>query len=273
VISTETVSEPVLPEPVQPEPVLQPTHSSDTALFEELRQTDLFHALSDEELELLARRVRVFNVPADQYILHQDEPAEALFLIREGAVTVIHDAVGLPLHPLAHLRRGDFFGEMCLMDSAHVASVRSTEPCRLLRIPKEDLEEILRHRPTLEEELRRVATERFNARISAIVELGRRREVRVRFCRRLALLTGDGERRSVLESLSLGGIGLKHVPEPWSEGDLVRFGIEVRGQILRLQGRVAWRQGERAGIELEKVHPNHDAILQLLISWLREEIR
>lgn len=262
VMSTQTV----------PESVLQPIHSCDAGLLEELRQTDLFHELSDDELALLARRVGVYHVPADQYIVHQDQPSEALFLIRDGAVTVVHDAVGQPLQPLAHLRRGDFFGEMCLMSSNHMASVRSTEPCRLLRIPKEDLEEILRHRPTLGEELRRVATARFNARISAIVELGQRREVRVRFCRRLPLLSEIGETRATLESLSLGGIGLKDVPEAWYEGAFVRFGIEVRGQILRLQGRVVWRRDERAGVQLMKVHPNHDAIIQLLISWLREEV-
>lgn len=252
--------------------VVQPIRPFDAELVEELRQTDLFHELSDEELALLARRVGVYRVPADQYIVHQDQPSEALFLIRDGAVTVVHDSVGQPLMPLAHLRRGDFFGEMCLMRSNHMASVRSTEPCRLLRIPKEDLEEILRLRPTLGEELRRVATERFNARISAIVELGRRREVRVRFCRRLPLLTEAGETKATLESLSLGGIGLKDVPEAWYEGGFVHFGLELRGQVLRLQGRVVWRRGERAGVELTKVHPNHDAIIQLLISWLREEI-
>jgi len=103
-------------------------------------------------------------------------------------------------------------------------------------------------------------------------DAGRRREVRVRFCRRLPLLADGDESEAVLESLSIGGIGLKDVPESWHEGARVHFGIKIRGHVLQLQGRVVWRRGERAGIELMKVHPNHDAILQLLISWLREEI-
>ncbi len=250
----------------------EPTDVSDAALLQELRQTDLFHDLGDEELALLARRVGVYSIPADQYIVHQDQPSEALFLLRDGAVTVVHDAVGQPVQPLALLHRGDFFGEMCLFDATHTASVRSTEPCRVLRIPKRDLEELLRLRPTLGEELRRVATARFNARIAAIVELGRRREVRVRFCRRLPLLTADGETATTLESLSLGGIGLKDVPEAWRGKALVQFGLKIRDQVLRLRGRIVWRRGERVGIELTKSHPNHDAIIQLLISWLREEI-
>lgn len=245
---------------------------TDPRLFQDLRQTALFRDLNDMELARIVRRASEYRIPAEQYIVQEDMPAGALFVIREGSVAIVHDKIGRPLQPIAYLRRGDFFGENCLFEEHVPASVRALSACRVLRIPKRELGELAQQRPAIEAELRQRMTERHNAHIAAIVELGRRREVRIRFSRRLTLVVDDHEQETTLESLSLGGIGFRGIPQNWDEGLKVRFGLRIRSELLPLEGRLAWRRGDRAGIELIKRHPNHDALIQAMISWLREEV-
>jgi CRP-like cAMP-binding protein len=76
-------------------------------------------------------------------VLHEGEPATALYIIESGHVTVFR--ADAPEQALAMLGPGDFFGETALLDQqAHVASVRAETGLRALRLEVASLHGVLR---------------------------------------------------------------------------------------------------------------------------------
>ncbi|MCP4654062.1 MAG: cyclic nucleotide-binding domain-containing protein [bacterium] len=238
----------------------------------ELRDVALFSNLDDVELERLAKGFVELRVPADHFIHHEDELSDAFYVIREGAVAAFRDAVGEPAQLLARLHQGDFFGEIGLFGtSTHSASVRATEPSRLLRIPKEDFLPFLDDHPEVKAELETVAIRRHGANLAAALKLGQQREVRMRLDRDVVLRLEDGTAHPVrLENLSVGGFCLHGAPQSWQPVQSVGFALELGIGTLRFAGRIAWRRGDAVGMAFTEMSSNHDAIIQLAIHLLLE---
>lgn len=96
-----------------------------------LRQVSIFKDLSPGELSDLASRVRPRTAEAGLVIVSHEEPGDALFVIASGKVKVVlYGETGREII-LSILRRGDFFGEMSLLDrqprSANVVAVEESE--------------------------------------------------------------------------------------------------------------------------------------------------
>src|SRR5574344_727173 len=82
-----------------------------------LKAVDLFSGLTEQQLEQLASFVIVSNFSRDEtVILEKDESVQALFLIASGEVKVYMTGIDGKETILALLERGDFFGEMSLID-------------------------------------------------------------------------------------------------------------------------------------------------------------
>lgn len=98
-------------------------------------------------------------------IITQDDPADALYLIESGQVTVEQDG-----RTVATLGEGDFFGEIALLtNQPHRANVRAMTATAVLALPSADFHYLLRERPDLEANLRTVIEQRtrHNAAIRA----------------------------------------------------------------------------------------------------------
>jgi hypothetical protein len=64
----------------------------------------------------------------------------------------------------------------------------------------------------------------------------------------------DGEAVPVvLENLSIGGVGLSHVPVLWQTGTPVHFrlGLPSEPGILDVRGTITWREGDTVGIAFD----------------------
>lgn len=240
--------------------------------LQDLKLVELFQDLDDAELRRLADWFVELSVPAQRLILQEGKTSEAFFVIAEGAVAVFRDAIGSPVHLLARLGQGDFFGELGLfVDGRHVASVRSTEPCRLLKITKKDLMLFLDDHGHVFHKLQLAAARRHSANLASSLEMGRRREIRIRCSNGVMLRLEDGSEHTVLlENLSLGGVCIRQAPEIWEVGDDVVFFLAIRENEVRLSGRVAWRQGDSLGLAFIKKLPNHDMIIQMATRLLLE---
>jgi CRP-like cAMP-binding protein len=221
-----------------------------------LRKVGLFKDLDDAQLALLAAIAQEEAHPARYVIFREGDPVEALYLVREGLVTVYRETPGQPLEILARLEEGGFFGEIGLLnDKAHrVASARTLLPSVLLRIDKQDLVPLLTNNPVLELKFRAEVLRRHGVSASALLALAGQRDVRIQLGVGALVETEDGRRLTlILENLSLGGVGLSRVPADWQPGHEVRFtlGHEDEPALLDVHGRVSWREGDHAGIAFD----------------------
>src|SRR4026209_1129281 len=76
-----------------------------------LAQTRLFAGIDADGLARIADRITELDVPGDRVIARQGEIGTGFFIIASGSVRVIRDG-----ETLATLDRGDFFGELSVLD-------------------------------------------------------------------------------------------------------------------------------------------------------------
>ncbi len=238
-----------------------------TGTFEDaLRRVALFDDLNERELKRLSQRFVELPVPRHALVVRDGESTTGFYVVREGSVAVLRQTVGKPEQLLAHLHRGEFFGELGIFgEGRHMASVRAIEPSRVLRITRKNLLEFFADHPEIEQKLQLAAARRHLANVSSLLDLGKRREVRIYLAQPVQVEAAGVLRTAVLENLSLDGLCLTGAPADWQAGLDVAFGLGLREGLLRLKGRVLWRRQQTVGLRFEKQTPNHDTIIQMAI--------
>ena len=123
----------------------------DVPVLELLKGVELFSELSDEQLKLLANLVEVQNFNRDEtVVLEGDDSVQALYLIASGSVQVYMTGVDGRETILSFLERGDFFGEMSLIDGEpRSASVRTVTDSQMLIIYREGFLSLVKQYPEL----------------------------------------------------------------------------------------------------------------------------
>lgn len=237
----------------------------------ELADLELLQELSTEELETLAREAVPLVVAEGQVVFHEGEPAEAFYLVLSGSFVAFRDAVGQPVHLLSRLGRGDYFGELGLFTASgnYHASVRASERSEVLRILAEPLFAVLQNHPHLRERLQAASASRYSHLLASALELGRRREVRIKCSEKVELELPDGRVvAALLENLSLGGACIDGVPKSWHHDTEVSFGLRLRDRVLPLAGKVTWHVGNKVGVAFTPLDERHDARIQMVIHLL-----
>jgi uncharacterized membrane protein len=107
--------------------------------IEALRSVPLFASLGDEDARALRRLLKPRRLERGALLFRRDDAGDAMFLIEEGRVSIyITDEDGKDV-TLAELARGDFFGEMALIEGKpRTASARAVEDTRLASLARED---------------------------------------------------------------------------------------------------------------------------------------
>ncbi len=216
----------------------------------------IFYDLGEEQLARLTALATEEHHPANRQIFREGDPVDALYLVREGSVTVYRDTRGKPLQLLARLDAGAFFGEMGLLNkSLRQASARTSQPSVLIKVAKAGLLDLLADNPGLELKFRAEIIRRHGMNVSALLGLAGQRDVRIRLGVEAQVRPAGGEPlRVILENLSLGGVALSGLPEEgWQTGELVHFGLGRRGEepMLEATGKVSWREGDDVGVAFE----------------------
>jgi putative ABC transport system ATP-binding protein len=130
-------------------------------ICEFLQKLDLFTNLSPVTLADVAdKMVKERHSPGTR-IVRQGEEGHRFYLIRSGRVEVIHDD-GLPERRIvATLGAGEFFGEQALIyERPRNATVQAIEEVITYGLGKADFQNALKASPTLDEQLRRVYSQR-----------------------------------------------------------------------------------------------------------------
>ncbi len=121
----------------------------------------VFSSLGEAELQRLTKRLQERVFAADAFVFKRGDRGDGMYFIANGAVEIVIGEDRL------RLGRGDFFGEMALLD--HIrrsASVRSISYSHLLFLPRAAFEEISGRLPEWRSKLAEVARDRraMNAR-------------------------------------------------------------------------------------------------------------
>ena len=116
-----------------------------------LKGVELFSELNEEQLKMLANLVVAQNFVRDEtVVLEGDDSVQALYLIASGSVQVYMTGVDGRETILSFLERGDFFGEMSLIDGEpRSASVRTGTDAQLLIIHRESFLTLIRQSPEI----------------------------------------------------------------------------------------------------------------------------
>jgi CRP/FNR family transcriptional regulator, cyclic AMP receptor protein len=113
-----------------------------------LAKINLFEFLDEDDRNILANSINSVTVPEGRTLFEAGQPGESLFLIDSGEIELfIIDNVGQKI-VLAVARKGDFFGELSLLDSGpRSATAVALTDSELLTLSRDDLILLFRKRP------------------------------------------------------------------------------------------------------------------------------
>ena len=115
-------------------------------LVDFLKQSELFHDLSHEEIDLLLPLIRLAHYEKSDFIVKEEEKGDELFLIKSGSVEILKkDREQDTFYRLGLLHPGEWFGEMAaLRANTRLASARAVEKTEVMVIHLKDLEQLAR---------------------------------------------------------------------------------------------------------------------------------
>ena len=114
-----------------------------------LEDVTLLEGCSRKQLRAVARITDVLELPAGTVLARAGEPGNEFFLIVDGSARV-----EVSVRKRSRLERGDYFGEMSLLDGGpRSATVIAETPVRLLVINRRDFTTLLREAPGLTQNL------------------------------------------------------------------------------------------------------------------------
>ena len=113
--------------------------------MEALRKIPLFRHLTYKEQTAVLSIATTRTFPSGREIVIEGQPGEELFVVVRGRVAIEKNGV-----EIAELRAGGHFGEMGLIDNApRSATVRATEPTRVMVISRSDLMNLMKRESIL----------------------------------------------------------------------------------------------------------------------------
>ncbi|MGC9397364.1 MAG: cyclic nucleotide-binding domain-containing protein [Anaerolineae bacterium] len=107
-----------------------------------LRQSDLFRDLNEIHLDLVLMVCEEIGYQAGDYIFHQNDPGDALYIVARGQVDILMESQTTQSAPMTVTVLGDndTFGEILLVDEGtRSASARCRADTQLLRLSRDRL--------------------------------------------------------------------------------------------------------------------------------------
>ena len=126
-----------------------------------LKQTSIFKQLSD--LGLLAVQELMFekDFEANEVVFEENDPPDALYIIAKGSAQITRRTKSGKNITLAFLGQGNFFGEMGLIETQpRSATVTTTEPSKMLVLPRDEFQELLQKSPLISLNIMKVLSQR-----------------------------------------------------------------------------------------------------------------
>jgi CRP-like cAMP-binding protein len=114
-----------------------------------LKKVPLFMEFKDRDLEKLAKIGQVAGFAPCEKIFTEDTSGDNLYVVLSGRVKIFAQS-GAKKKTLAYLEKGEFFGEMALLDlQPRSASSVAAEACELFVVKKKDFQKLLAEYPSI----------------------------------------------------------------------------------------------------------------------------
>ena len=124
--------------------------------LDHLRTVPLFSRMGKRELERLGQLADEVEVGLDQVLAEQGHVGHEFFIVLDGRVRVLDGK-----RPIAELGRGDFFGEIALLDGVpRTATVRADGITRLLVVGHREFHALMDEFPTVRSAVLEAVAER-----------------------------------------------------------------------------------------------------------------
>jgi CRP/FNR family cyclic AMP-dependent transcriptional regulator len=102
-----------------------------------LRSCALFRVVDDATLALVAASLRTRRFRRNEVIFHAGDPGDSLFIVESGSVKIVLASPEGDEAIIATLHRGDFFGELAVLDGAErSATAVALEPAELYALSR-----------------------------------------------------------------------------------------------------------------------------------------
>ena len=103
----------------------------------------VFRDLPQEEVSTVVASMQTMEIEPGTVVVRQGAPADKFFIIVDGEVEVLRDDDG-ERRTLAHLNRGQFFGEMAILrDSPREATVQAVVPTTLFAMDRDSFRSLV----------------------------------------------------------------------------------------------------------------------------------
>ena len=128
-----------------------------TRRLQVLNSVQLFAALSEGEKAEIAERLQYAPFARGDAITKQGNAAHWLYILAFGEAEVLYEPPGAAPQPIGSVQAGQFFGEMALVNGeARSATVMAKTDVECYRLDRGSFQELLRARPEIAAEVRRV---------------------------------------------------------------------------------------------------------------------
>lgn len=115
-----------------------------------LSQYKIFEDLTDEEMEFVYNMLGRKILSPKEALFLEGESGDKFYLIESGTISICIEIEGVGVEELASLKRGDFFGEMALIDDApRSASAVARNTVKLLFLDKDDFFKLIEENITI----------------------------------------------------------------------------------------------------------------------------
>jgi CRP/FNR family transcriptional regulator, cyclic AMP receptor protein len=115
-----------------------------------LRQVPLFESLDDEAAKKVCELLETLDCEAQKVLFRAGDAGDAMYLIERGKVRISVQATDGRELTLTELGRGDFFGEMALLEGQpRSANAAVAEEARLAVLSREDFLSFMRSNPNV----------------------------------------------------------------------------------------------------------------------------
>jgi len=115
-----------------------------------LRQVPLFESLDNEAADELRQLLTSIDSKAGAFLFRHGEQGDAMYIIEQGKVRICVQTLDGHQFTLTELGRGDFFGEMALLDGQHrSADALVSEDARLAVLSRDHFLSFMRSNPNV----------------------------------------------------------------------------------------------------------------------------
>jgi len=125
-------------------------HNETQSALSVLKKVPLFRTLSKSELKEVTRIMHRRQYDFDEPIFHEGEPGVGMYIVLDGVISISKGTKDSVQDELAELARGEFFGELALLDeSPRSATAISKDKSKVIGLFRPDLLDLIDRKPRL----------------------------------------------------------------------------------------------------------------------------